>query len=340
VALLRELGVDAVPALVDTVRRRGLDAAEPSPFAFDHAIVLAVVEGRRIWIDPTESDLGGRLEERDPPDFERALVLRPGTTRLTVIPPPDTREPVEDVVETFTIGRPGAPVRLDVVSTYRRSEADAIRRDLAATSPKDMARDYLEDLAKDDADIRALAAPAVADDRARNVLVVSESYEIPSFWKNGRRGLSGWLVEDHLPAATTTTRGTPLAVPHPVHVRHTIVVRSQDAFRLGPYGEPLDDDTFAFTSALTVSGPEMRLSFDYRSLADSVATGKLAAHRQAIERVRDALSFVIASDLTSPDAPAEAWETGGAIAAGGTILAAAALVVIVATMRARRKRPS
>jgi hypothetical protein len=337
VALLRELGIDAVPALVDTTRRRGLDAAQPSPFAFDHAIVLAVVEGRQVWIDPTESDVGGRFEERDPPEFERALVLRLGTAGLTVIPAPDRREPVEEVVETYTLGPFGAPVRLDLVSTYRRAEADAMRRDLATTSPKELAKSYLEDLAKDDAGIRSLTAPVVSDDRARNVLVVSESYEIPTFWKNDRRRLSGWHVEDHLPAATPSGRGTPLAIPYPVHVRHTLVMRAQHPFRLGRRGEAVDSDAFAFTSRLTAAGAEMRLSFDYRSLADSVLPAKLAAHQQAMERVKNALSFVITTELTSPDAPAEGWTSPEVIVGGGAVLTAAALLAIAAAIWRRRK---
>jgi transglutaminase-like putative cysteine protease len=340
VALLRELGVDAVPALVDTIRRRGLDAVQPSPFAFDHAIVLAVVRGRQVWIDPTESDLGGGFEDRDPPDFERALVLRPGTTSLTVIPAPDTREPVEEVIETYSLGRPGAPARLDVVSTYRRSEADVMRRELATTSLTELAKGYLEDLAKDDPDIRALAAPVVSDDRARNVIIVSESYEIPTFWKNGRRMLSGWHVEDHLPNVSASGRSTPLAVPYPVHVRHTVDVRAQNSFRFAGSGELIDGDAFAFTSVLTVAGAEMRLTFDYRSLADGILPGKLAAHQQAMERVRDALSFVVTSDLNSPDAPAVGWTSGWMIVGGGTILAAGALLVIMGRLRAQRGRLS
>jgi transglutaminase-like putative cysteine protease len=337
VALLRALGVEAAPALVDTVRGRGLDDAHPSPFAFDHVVVRAVIDGREVWIDATDSDLGGALEDRDPPAFERALVLRPGTRDLTRIPVPDRREPAVVVSEAFTLGRGGSSARLDVVSTFRRGEADAMRADLASTSPQDLAKQYLEDYARDEAEIKALAPPAVRDDRARNILVVTESYELPTFWKNGKRELRGWEVEHHVPPRVAATRATPLSVPHPVHVRHEIVVRAPARLRLGRFGESLTGRAFSFTSALSTSGRECTLTFDYRTLADSVRPEHLKAHALDVERLDDALSFELLSDLTSPDAPEEGWS--GTVAIGsGTALAVAAALAAVAGIRARRKR--
>jgi len=337
VAVLRELGIDAVPALVDTERRRGLDAEQPSPFAFDHAIVQAVIDGRTVWIDATESDMGGALEDRDPPEFERALVLRPGTRALTTIPLPDTREPGVVLKETITIGRDGRPTRLDAETTFRRTEADGMRSHLATTPAQELAKSYLEDYARDFPDIKALGAPVVRDDRARNVVVVSESYEVTSFWKNGKRDLRAWSIENHLPTRVGATRATPLAVPHPMHVRHELVVRADAAFHLGKYDAHIDGQAFAFTSALRASGREMTLVFDYRSLADSVLPEGMKAHTQAMERLDDALSFVLASDLTSPDAPQEGWaET--TLAGGALSLTLAAVLAIVAAVRVRRRR--
>jgi hypothetical protein len=339
VALLRALGADAAPALVDTVRGRGLDEVHPSPFAFDHAVVHAVIEGREAWIDATESDVGGALEERDPPGFERALVLRPGARGLTPIPLPDRREPAIVVRETFTIGRHGSPTRLDVVSTFGRSEADAMRADLASTSTQEVAKRYLDDYAHDDADIKALAPPAVKDDRARNVIVVTEAYELPSFWKGGKRELRGWEVDHHLPRRVAATRTTPLAVPHPVHVRHEIVVEAGERLHLGPFGTSVTGQVFAFTSSAAAEGTALALRFDYRSTADSVRPEQLKVHAPDMERLDEGLSFLLLSDLTSPDAPEERLaELASPLALGGLVLGAAGILAVVAGLRARRRR--
>jgi hypothetical protein len=337
VALLRAVGVDAAPALVDTTRRRGLDEVSPSPFAFDHAIVHAVIEGREVWIDATESDVGGALEDRDPPEFERALVLRPGTRGLTVIPLPNRAEPALTLEETFTVGQSGSPTRLDVVSTFRRGEADAARRDVASTSAEELAKSYLDDYMRDDAEIKALAAPVVRDDREKNVLVISESYELPAFWKNGRRELRGWEVADHLPTRVAATRATPLAIPHPVHVRHVVVVRAGRRLRLGRFDETVTGHAFVLEAAAQASGNELRLVFDYRSLSDAVLPEQMKTHAKDVERVEDALSFQLDADLTSPDAPEDGW-TGAPVVGSGAALAVGALLAIALGIRARRRR--
>jgi hypothetical protein len=84
----------------------------------------------------------------------------------------------------------------------------------------------------------------------------------------------------------------------------------------------------------------MRLSFDYRSLADGIEPAKLSAHQQAIERLEDALSFVITADLASPDAPEDGWVASWeSVAAGGlALMAVAGLAAAVGTLAMRRRR--
>jgi hypothetical protein len=255
-------------------------------------------------------------------------VLRPGTTGLTPIPLPDLREPSIDLTETYTLGAPGRSSRLDVVTTYRRRAADAMRRTLASTSPENLAKDYLDDFARDDRDIKPLTPPTARDDRASNLLVVSESYELPTFWKSGRRELDGWEIGNHLPHAVPSSRTSPLDVPHPVHVLHRVVVRAPSRFHLGPYGDTITGDAFTFASKLDVAGRDMQLSFDYRSRADSVGPGQFAQHGKAMDRVRQALSFVLTNDLGSPDAPESGWRSWPEALAGGALAAACAALAI------------
>ena len=51
--MLRGLGLEAWPALVTTDDGRLLPTRLPSPGAFNHVIVLARLEDRDVWIDPT-----------------------------------------------------------------------------------------------------------------------------------------------------------------------------------------------------------------------------------------------------------------------------------------------
>ena len=336
VALLRELGIDAAPALVDTEARHALDDRHPSPFAFDHAIVQVVFGGKTIWIDATESDKGGTPETWDSPDFERALVLRPGTSTLTPIPLRQLNEPTIDVIETYTLGKEGAPVRLEVTTTYRRGEADDMRQQLATTSPEELAKSFLDFYARDHADIKAIGTPLTSDNRERNVVMLTEVYELSSFWKDGKHQFRGWQVREELPKAAASTRKAPLAMRHPVRVAHHIVVRAASPFQLGTFGEHISDHAFDFTSSMDVSETEMKLAYEYQSKADSVPADRIKGHQQAIDRVSNALTFVLASDLTSPDAPLT-FDPATWLPLGVGLLAAALLLFRVLAFRSSRR---
>jgi hypothetical protein len=250
----------------------------------------------------SESARGGAIDDRDPPPYERALVLAPGTDRLARIEPREHPDPAVAVKETYTLSVDGRRARLDVVTTYRRDEADEMRRTLATTAPQDLAKDYLDYFGKQFVEIAAAGRPASSDDRARNVVTVSESYDIAVFWKSGQRELTGWQVQAHMPRSVASTRTTPLAVPHPVHVRHEIVIRAARRFRVSPRHQRVGADAFLFTSDVSAVDRELRLVFDYRSRADAVLAAGIKAHQQAVERVADQLSFVLTSDLAEKGA--------------------------------------
>jgi hypothetical protein len=297
VALLRELGIDAAPALVNTTRRRGLDEVQPSPFAFDHAIVQAQFNGRVVWIDATESSKGGRLEQWDAPPFERALVLRPGVDRLAPKPAPAAGEPLVDLTETYTIGAAGTPSRLDVVTIYRRGDADSMRQRLATRSAQDRAKAYLDFYAKRNAGIKPIGPPVSRDDHETNVVTVAESYELTDFWKNGERELYGWLIREKLPEMAASTRTAPLEVPHPIRIAHRIVLRAGTPFHVSGEHQTIEDAAFLFAYDVAIAGPELRLSFVYTSRADAVLPAGLKAHQQAVERVKYALGFTLTPEM-------------------------------------------
>ncbi len=76
-SLLRALGVEANAALVSTQKGTYLDTLLPSPYHFNHAIVVAQIDGKPVWIDATISMQRGALARRLPPPYHRALVISP-----------------------------------------------------------------------------------------------------------------------------------------------------------------------------------------------------------------------------------------------------------------------
>ncbi len=220
VALLRELGLEAYPALVNTRLQHRLAEKLPSPFLFDHVIAQVIDGGRTYWIDGTISDQGGTLANIDTPSDGSALIVHHGTVSLTKIAAASKAS--TRVEQTYTTTRYDRPSTLQVRTTYRGSDADAIRARLARLSIEDFAHDRINELAADQPKIEAAGLPAVHDDRLRNVVTVSERYRLPGLWSDGHWTWYPRALDRHLSRPETMIRRMPLAFPFPLDVEQTV----------------------------------------------------------------------------------------------------------------------
>jgi transglutaminase-like putative cysteine protease len=354
VTLLRSLGVTAAPVLVSTTWRQALDERLPSPFAFDHAIVRATLGGRPVFLDATAALERGPLVGREPPPYERALVVARDTTALVPIGDPRPKTATYDVDETYTLPPPpgGSTARLDVVTTYRGDDADDMRAKLANTSAAELGRRYLNYYAETFPDVRALGDPSFEDDAAANVIVAREQYDLPGFWKDGARDLAPWAMDSYLETPRFSRRQKPLAVSFPEHDAQHIHVKGGDWQPEVP--EPMDarDETVHFHSASHLKDGVLTLDYEYEALTDSVPAAKVPAHLALLERVRKDWSYTVqASSGESSTAPEKAtparratqqtwrirWVLLGAIAVSAVVGMARGLVLWLRRRSFRRR---
>jgi hypothetical protein len=138
-ALLRELGVQAEPALVSTREGDGLDQELPSFERFDHVIVRATIAGQVYWLDGTRSgDLGG-IDQLQPPPWTWALPLRGQGAALERIVQPPLKDPMMEVYMRLD-ARNGvdAPVPADIRLVFHGDMAIAYRANAARLSKDDL----------------------------------------------------------------------------------------------------------------------------------------------------------------------------------------------------------
>jgi transglutaminase-like putative cysteine protease len=316
VELLRHLGVEAHPALVNTSLRHRLDAFLPSPFLFDH-VIAQVADGRRTyWIDPTIADQGGTLTTIDTPDDGRALIVRDGTTALTKIDVPRSARTV--IEETFSPN--GADeATLDVTEIYRGADADVMRADLSAMTRAELAKQRINLFAADHPRIRRASPPGVSDDRVRNVIVIRERYVVERPWKDGAWMYVPRAIESHLALPETLIRTMPLAIDYPLNLTQRVTFN---------VGRPLDpSEVIKDTPALHYerSVNERTVTYTLRTKTDAVAARDVADHIAALNAVDDDLAF----EFEPSRAVLRPWLLG---------LAAVAALVAVATLLAMRTR--
>jgi transglutaminase-like putative cysteine protease len=315
-ALLRELGVEAYPALVNTKLRSHLDDFLPSPFLFDHVITEVLDGGRTYWIDGTLADQGGTLATIDTPSDERALIVRPQTNALAkIIVQSHGSINVEEIISSDK-----QRMTLEVTSTYSRRDADDMRAELSGQSLADVAKTHLNRYAADHPRIEALGAPSIADDRGRNVIVLRERYAIRDLWTNGSWTYYPRAIEQHLTRPDTLVRSMPLAVDYPRNVTERLIIRG------GANAQVEDDDNVVASPALhyeqhVARGRDLVITTTLRAMKDAVSVAEVPDHLAALNEMHDALAVTL--EPAKKSIAPRAAELGGGIVIIGIVAALA-----------------
>jgi transglutaminase-like putative cysteine protease len=342
VTLLRALGFDARPALVNTRRVHGLDQMLPSTEVFDHAIVEVVVGGSKRFIDPTSSYERGPLAQRQPPDFERALVVAADTEGLTVIPRPALDEPSVAVRETITVPDGGEAADMEVETTYRFDEANSMRARLVGSGRRELGRSYLNYYAGSNPSVTQTRELEAVDDERRNVLVVRERYHFGEFWRDSVHDVQATTLTDRLAAPRIRLRHMPYALDFPLYVTHVVSVRLPAAPVVPQTSRELADDhvRFSFSERLQDT-TTLVLRYELRTLADAVAPEKAARFFSVLDGITDVTGYRVHRPSGS-GRPRSSWFEDPMLAvflpAFGVVVLGAGGVWALRFTRSRRRR--
>jgi len=286
-SLLRELGVEAYPAMVNTKMRHSLDDELPSPFNFDHVIDEVIDNGKVRWIDPTLAEQGGTLDTIETPNDERALVINAGTTSLAKIV--TNQKGGTSIERTFTSATWDGPTTLVVRSTYSGGDADAMRSDLASQSIADVAKERVNRLAADVPKIKSEGPLAVSDDRAKNVIAVTARYTIRDLWKSGEWSYTARAIEHYLARPETSLRSMPLSIEYPLNVTETTTFHLPSPLSVDAEDSAVDDAAFHFESHVTRDGNAITLRHVLRATRDSVSAAGVPEHLTKLNAISDQL---------------------------------------------------
>lgn len=305
--LLREFGLEAHPAMVNTKLRHRLDDFLPSPFVFDHVIAEVVAGGKTHWIDGTISDQGGRLATIETPNDERALIVRDDTVSLARIAT-HARGAVA-IAQTYEVGDDGAPSTMTVRATYSGHEADDLRARLATSSASDLAKDHLNRYAADQPNIESLGAPDIRDDRDANVITVSERYRVRDLLSNGRFTYTPRAVEQFLKRPQTMIRKTPLAFDYPLDVTQTATFNLGKRVASSSTDDSRELPAFHFERHVESSGRRVSLTYRLRARRDTVEVADVPRHLTALNDVSEHLGYTVEPQGTLLAATAD-WSWG------------------------------
>ncbi len=298
VAMLRELGFDAAPALVHTSLRAAVADRLPGHSNFNHLIVHLSMDEKDYWLDPTRTFQRGTLDKQYSPDYGLAFVMREGVSELTAALPSGTGEAGIRIHEVFSITDDDGNGTLTVTTTCSGMNADNIRRTFASDSKADLEEEYREYYEDDYPGIEVAAPMTIADDEGANRITSVEHYRLKEFLAKPEtpggsaigsvyaRSISGYLgVPD------SKERKHPYGISHPVRYSHTIDLTIPKNWELEADAATISLPAASYSYRLIPTGNRLTLNHEYTSLAGHVEPGDFTKYTKAMKDGTDRLYF-------------------------------------------------
>jgi hypothetical protein len=297
-AMLRALNVEAFPVLVNTHRRQELAQFQPSPVLFNHAIVQVNLDGQSFWLDATGNYERGLLTLRSWPNYGLGLVVAPGATALTPIPPCPV-QPSTTVTEYFSIGAQRSPSTVKIVTVAEGSDADRLRKRFATTKLDDIEQENLNDYAKFYPSIHGTSPLLYSDDEQNNRIETSEYYAIDKMWTyvpdaaEYHTFIYAMNVAAALIKPAGSFRAMPLSLPYPVHQIFHAEMNATAGLPRDPTNVRIDNPAFFFQRTQSLSDGKLYLNYEYRSLTETVAPGAVPGYVRDVNTAPDELGYLL-----------------------------------------------
>ncbi|WP_296597577.1 DUF3857 domain-containing protein [Phenylobacterium sp.] len=317
VALLRDLGIEAEPALVSTTRGDGLDGQLPGLGLFDHVIVRAVIGGRTYWLDGAR--IGDRSLDAVPiPPYRWALPIRAqGASLIALVQPPLEQPDLGIFIEVDASGGVDAPApvrgRLEIGGDDGL-QANLGLANISATDRDKLLRQFWSGAPW----IEVKTVRAESDEAAGRLRVLMEGVARPQ-WRIVQaepRTLeiteAEFAVDDIAEREAGPDAGLPyLVAEHPNHLAFKLTMKLPN----GGEGFVLDGEDMSLRAAgreLTrrsrLEKGELSVETHNRTLASEYPAAEAASAKAALQKAAGGKVVVRASrDYVATDADIAAW---------------------------------
>jgi hypothetical protein len=340
VTMLQALGIQAAPVLINADDKDKVRDQLPSPYAFNHATVRMLLNGKYYWLDPTISFQRGSIGHISFPDFKCGLVLTDTTTGLTAIPLQDSGLVVSK--ELFTLGSLSGPSQLDISTYYTGSFADDIRSDLNSSSLTEMQKSYLQFYGDYYKEVKVRDSLKVEDNEQTGTVVTHEFYTVGKLWQPqspGRKAsFYALLVNSILPKAKDKERTGPFALPYPLHYKEEMEIRLPENWHFEGTPDEIKSSGFLFASTIRSDPRSVHLSYEYRTLKDYVDAGDAKTFYNLNEQVKDALGYELTLDNDDAGEETRSSNTHGMLDVWEAIILAVLCTTVVVMHIRRIKR--
>lgn len=341
-ALLRAGGLEADVALASLQSGHVLAASVPSATAFDHAIV--VVRGEQtLWIDATASLQGGGVERFRASRLGPVLPLTRAGSSLETPPMPNAEAESIQVSDALVVSSTSedAQATFESERVYRGEVADVIRGQLRARSAAETTTSILSSYQSRLPGVREVAPMEVEDDREHDRLRLLLHLAVSHFWSADTTKThfsvttSSPTIEALLPQPTSN-RTAPLALVHPVRVRHRVELGLPIPVTTLEPATTISDEAFELRSTSDFNQKKLVATHEFSTKASEVTTANLAVYATRATLAREKLVRTVSFAARGAPEKGFNWPILGLLAAGWAAIGFAAVKVYRLDYRRRR----
>ncbi len=300
ISLLRELGIESYPALVNTDARQTLVDWLPMNNAFDHAIAVAYHNDKAYWLDPTRQYQIGKLNEIFQPRYRYALVLDQKSDVLTPMAVAQT-DAGYFVSDEFDLKSDKfGEVTMTSHSEYVGLNAERQRNNVARDGLSQIRKDYLEFYRGYYPSIEKIDAPRFYEDEESGRFMLKEKYNIPGFWKENKdkskftASVYSNAINWYLNKPDDTTRSQDYLLKFPANIKHNItLILDADEWQFENEKFTVFNEFFEY-KRLTTFRPELdqlTLEYYYKSFSDHVPAALFSDYLTQLRRARKDLDY-------------------------------------------------
>jgi transglutaminase-like putative cysteine protease/lipoprotein NlpI len=280
IAILRELGIKAQPALISMAHQRRIDRWQPSPLSFDHVVARVEIGKRVFFLDATKLPQVGQLSRMGQGLIRhQAFVVLPEGGRFEEITSEvGTSIPTSDIREKATIVAFDRPATLESAQTLRGNAAEWLRLSLIRGEKSQIIQWLEADVSSRYSAAKLVGDYVVRDNLELNEISLSSRYEIPGMALADRKSwalkVSSPNMKGMIALPNNKNRLGPFgAIAFPMYATYNLEVQFPDnvAASFDPSSQELKTSQYIFNAQRSFRGSRASVGLSVRTLTDTVS---------------------------------------------------------------------
>jgi len=302
IALLKQLGFNAYPALVNTGVTYKLKDMLPSARSFDHVITYLEFDNKKWWLDPTRNYQYGNLSTIHQPDYGYALIVKPDTNNLSLMSHEQSLNGIVAIDNYFLPEDLDKPIKISLDNIFRGWNAEKQRRLNDNKGIEKLQKNYLEYIQYYYPNSQVSEQISIVDNEKNNTIQTVEKYTVDGAWNKNKHNndfeisFFPYLVREELTLPDDKQRNDPLYLPYPKNIQETINLYFENdgwAFESQSFKENNDFFDFEYSAIYDKHGKHLTLSYSYSTKKDHVEAQRYSDYLKYLENTKAYLSYGI-----------------------------------------------